>query len=62
VDRHGWRTYELWYYLHAGAYLVLVLEALAAQTARVDTVSGATVTSDGYRRSPQPALDLARHG
>ncbi|WP_225822017.1 FMN-binding protein [Streptomyces naphthomycinicus] len=34
-------------------------EALAAQSARIDTVSGATYTSDGYRRSLQSALDSA---
>ncbi|MCH0572117.1 FMN-binding protein [Streptomyces sp. MUM 136J] len=32
-------------------------EALAAQSANIDTVSGATYTSDGYRRSLQSALD-----
>ncbi|MEU6006471.1 FMN-binding protein [Streptomyces sp. NPDC047453] len=35
-------------------------EALAAQSASIDTVSGATYTSDGYRRSLQSALDAAR--
>ena len=34
-------------------------EALAGQSARIDTVSGATFTSDGYRRSLQSALDAA---
>jgi uncharacterized protein with FMN-binding domain len=34
-------------------------EAVAAQNARLDTVSGATFTSDGYRRSLQSALDAA---
>ena len=34
-------------------------EALAVQGARIDTVSGATFTSDGYRRSLQSALDAA---
>ena len=34
-------------------------ETLAAQSARIDTVSGATFTSDGYRQSLQSALDLA---
>lgn len=34
-------------------------EAIAAQSARIDTVSGATFTSDGYRRSLQSALDAA---
>ncbi|MEU7471018.1 FMN-binding protein [Streptomyces sp. NPDC044984] len=35
----------------------LIEETLAAQSADVDTVSGATVTSDGYRESLQAALD-----
>ncbi|MET9273566.1 FMN-binding protein [Kribbella sp. NPDC003557] len=34
-------------------------EAMAAQTAHIDTVSGATFTSEGYRRSLQSALDAA---
>jgi uncharacterized protein with FMN-binding domain len=34
-------------------------ETLAAQNAHIDTVSGATVTSDGYIRSLQSALDKA---
>ncbi|MEU5098881.1 FMN-binding protein [Streptomyces sp. NPDC020996] len=34
-------------------------EALAAQSANIDTVSGATYTSDGYRQSLQSALDSA---
>ncbi|HZX06231.1 FMN-binding protein [Kribbella sp.] len=34
-------------------------EALAAQSSHIDTVSGATFTSDGYRRSLQSALDAA---
>jgi uncharacterized protein with FMN-binding domain len=37
----------------------LTREALAAQSADIDTVSGATYTSDGYRRSLQSALDSA---
>ncbi|MFB8776228.1 FMN-binding protein [Streptomyces broussonetiae] len=36
---------------------VLIEETLQAQSADVDTVSGATVTSDGYRESLQAALD-----
>lgn len=35
-------------------------EALTAQSANVDTVSGATYTSDGYAQSLQSALDAAR--
>lgn len=38
---------------------ILRQEALAAQSARIDTVSGATVTSDGYRESLQAAIDAA---
>jgi uncharacterized protein with FMN-binding domain len=34
-------------------------EVLTAQSANIDSVSGATVTSDGYRRSLQAALDAA---
>jgi uncharacterized protein with FMN-binding domain len=35
-------------------------EALAAQSARIDTVSGASYTSAGYARSLQSALDASR--
>jgi uncharacterized protein with FMN-binding domain len=35
-------------------------EALAAQSASIDTVSGATYTSNDYRRSLQSAIDAAR--
>ncbi|MCI4061810.1 FMN-binding protein [Micromonospora sp. R77] len=38
---------------------ILRQEALAAQSAQIDTVSGATVTSDGYRESLQAAIDAA---
>jgi uncharacterized protein with FMN-binding domain len=38
---------------------VLKSEALQAQSANIDTVSGATYTSDGYRQSLQSALDQA---
>ena len=38
---------------------VLVQETLTAQSAKIDSVSGATVTSDGYRTSLQSALDAA---
>ncbi|WP_141204036.1 FMN-binding protein [Streptomyces griseorubiginosus] len=34
-------------------------EALQAQSANIDTVSGATYTSEGYRQSLQSALDSA---
>jgi uncharacterized protein with FMN-binding domain len=37
----------------------LTQEALAAQSAHIDSVSGATYTSDGYVRSLQSAIDKA---
>jgi uncharacterized protein with FMN-binding domain len=37
----------------------LTQETLSAQSARIDAVSGATYTSDGYIRSLQSALDKA---
>jgi uncharacterized protein with FMN-binding domain len=37
----------------------LTQETLSAQSARIDSVSGATYTSDGYIRSLQSALDKA---
>lgn len=37
-------------------------QVLQAQSARIDGVSGATVTSDGYRESLQAALDAAHFG
>jgi uncharacterized protein with FMN-binding domain len=36
---------------------VLIEETLRAQSADIDTVSGATITSEGYRKSLQAALD-----
>ncbi|WP_229690866.1 FMN-binding protein, partial [Sphaerisporangium melleum] len=38
---------------------ILEQEALSAQSAQIDTVSGATYTSDGYVQSLQSALDRA---
>jgi uncharacterized protein with FMN-binding domain len=38
---------------------ILVQESLDAQSANIDMVSGATVTSDGYLQSLQGALDQA---
>ncbi|MCA2225123.1 FMN-binding protein [Nonomuraea aurantiaca] len=38
---------------------VLQEEALSAQSAEIDSVSGATYTSDGYTRSLQSAIDRA---
>lgn len=35
----------------------LIAETLEAQSADVDTVSGATLTSDGYKESLQAAID-----
>jgi len=46
--------------INAAAGPRLDAAALAAQGAQIDTVSGATWTSDGYRRSLQAALDEAR--
>ncbi|MFI1988761.1 FMN-binding protein [Actinoplanes sp. NPDC020271] len=45
--------------INAYAIPRLVQETLAAQSAKIDTVSGATVTSDGYLQSLQSALDAA---
>ncbi|WP_405791968.1 FMN-binding protein [Streptomyces sp. NBC_01506] len=35
----------------------LIEDTLSAQSADIDTVSGATITSDGYRQSLQAAID-----
>ncbi|WP_436530262.1 FMN-binding protein [Actinoplanes sp. HUAS TT8] len=45
--------------INATAIPTLVQETLSAQSAKIDTVSGATVTSDGYLQSLQSALDAA---
>lgn len=45
--------------INAYALPILVQETLDAQSADIDMVSGATVTSDGYRQSLQGALDEA---
>ena len=45
--------------INARALPVLVQETLDAQSADVDMVSGATVTSEGYLESLQSALDQA---
>lgn len=37
----------------------LTSETIAAQSAQIDTVSGATYTSEGYKQSLQSALDKA---
>jgi uncharacterized protein with FMN-binding domain len=36
---------------------VLIEETLKAQSAKIDTVSGATITSDAYVQSLQAAID-----
>ena len=46
--------------INDGAVPQLNSEALTAQSAQVDTVSGATYTSDDYRRSLQSAIDVAK--
>lgn len=45
--------------INSYAIPLLQKETLQAQSARIDAVSGATYTSDGYRRSLQAALDAA---
>ena len=45
--------------INAYAIPILRQETLAAQSADIDTVSGATVTSEGYIHSLQAALDAA---
>ncbi|MFF3072416.1 FMN-binding protein [Kitasatospora sp. NPDC057936] len=45
--------------INSYALPVLNQEAISAQSAAIDVVSGATYTSDGYTRSLQSALDKA---
>lgn len=45
--------------INSQAVPILQQETMSAQSARIDTVSGATYTSDGYRTSLQAALDAA---
>jgi uncharacterized protein with FMN-binding domain len=45
--------------INAYAVPILNSEAVAASSAQIDSVSGATVTSYGYRESLQAALDAA---
>jgi uncharacterized protein with FMN-binding domain len=45
--------------INAYALPILRQETVDAQSADIDTVSGATVTSDGYLQSLQSALDAA---
>lgn len=46
--------------INSRAVPILMKETLAAQSADIDMVSGATYTSTGYRSSLQAALDEAR--
>lgn len=48
--------------INSRAIPVLQQETVSAQSAQIDTVSGATYTSDGYRTSLQAALDSAHVG
>ena len=48
--------------INSFAIPALQKETVAAQSASIDTVSGATFTSDGYRTSLQAALDAAHLG
>jgi uncharacterized protein with FMN-binding domain len=45
--------------INARALPILTQETITAQSANIDTVSGATVTSDGYKESLQAAVDAA---
>jgi uncharacterized protein with FMN-binding domain len=45
--------------INSYALPILVQETISAQSAQIDMVSGATVTSDGYLQSLQSALDKA---
>ena len=45
--------------INAYALPILTQETVDAQSAQIDMISGATVTSDGYVRSLQSALDQA---
>jgi uncharacterized protein with FMN-binding domain len=48
--------------INSYALPILRQQAVAAQSAHIDGVSGATYTSDGYRSSLQAALDSAHFG
>jgi uncharacterized protein with FMN-binding domain len=45
--------------INAYALPILSQEVISAQSANIDAISGATVTSDGYRSSLQSAIDQA---
>jgi uncharacterized protein with FMN-binding domain len=57
ANHHG--TSRMSEEINADALPKLRKEALAAQSARIDTVSGATYTSQTYRTSLQSAIDRA---
>ena len=46
--------------INSYALPILNQEAMAAQSAQIDVVSGATYTSDGYAQSLQSAIDKAK--
>ncbi len=46
--------------ISGSALPTLIEETLAAQSADIDSVSGATYTSGGYKQSLQSAIDAAR--
>lgn len=46
-------------FINSQAAPILLQETISAQSARIDSVSGATYTSDGYVQSLQSALDKA---
>jgi uncharacterized protein with FMN-binding domain len=48
--------------INQGAIPELDAETIQAQSANIDTVSGATCTSDGYRSSLQSAIDRWKPG
>jgi uncharacterized protein with FMN-binding domain len=48
--------------INSQAVPILNQETVQAQSAQIDTVSGATYTSDGYLRSLQSAIDAAHVG
>jgi uncharacterized protein with FMN-binding domain len=48
--------------INSQAVPILNQEAVQAQSAHIDTVSGATYTSDGYTQSLQSAIDAAHLG
>lgn len=45
--------------INSYALPILIQDTISAQSAKIDMISGATVTSDGYLRSLQGALDEA---